>query len=124
MARRQQIQLTKAEYAKISAKSAKNGYGFSRAQLDTMAKRHYNGDDRTKAIIEAQLEDVNYHTEAAALSRDNYRKFEKEVDKNYGALKKRPQIYQDIENARKSSPQYQKRAAYRAQRKAQGLNGG
>lgn len=119
MARRN-YQLTQGDYAKISEKSRKNGYGFSRAQMITMAKRHFNGNDKTKAIIEEQLDDVNYHSEADFLRNDNYKGFEREVNKNYGTPKARPQVFADIERSNRRI----KAQAYRAQRKAMGKVGG
>ena len=93
-------ELSDSEYdRKVSGYNAKNGYGFSRADLTRLAEKHYKGDDRTKAILEERLTDANFHKFSEALSDDDYERYEADMNKTYGKPKKRSPFFESLDKA-------------------------
>lgn len=60
---RPQYRLSESEQTRlVSAYNSKRGWAYSDAEIERMAKDYINGNDRTRAIIYARLEDANFHT--------------------------------------------------------------
>ena len=63
--------------------NAKNGYGFTKTNLSTLAKNHKKaraaGDIRTMEKIECRLTDANFHPECSMLRRSEYKKLLEEL---------------------------------------------
>lgn len=81
----------------VSDYNSRHGYGFSSRDLTELAKKHYEGDDRTKAILEERLTDANYHSYQRILSEDDYEAFESEMNKDYGKPKKRAAFFESLD---------------------------
>lgn len=90
--------LSDDEYNKeISDYNSRHGYGFSSRELTDLAKQHYEGNDRTKAILEERLTDANYHSYQRALEQDDYEAYESEMNKDYGKPKKRVAFFESLD---------------------------
>lgn len=90
--------LSDAEYDReISDYNSRHGYGFSSRELTDLARQHYEGDDRTKAILEERLTDANYHKYQKALADDDYEQFEAHMNEDYGKPKKRAAFFESLD---------------------------
>ena len=66
--------------------SAAHDWGFSPRMMDALIDRHRNGNAAMKRAIEEQLDDINYHPEAHALSQGDYK----------AALKRNKQYHKEM----------------------------
>lgn len=82
---------------KVSDYNSRHGWGFTSKELTDLAKQHYEGDDRTKAILQERLTDANYHSFEKALDEDDYERFESHMNEEYGKPKKRAAFFEQLD---------------------------
>jgi len=66
------IELTDEYKDKCKEINAKNGYGLNDTQLKNLIKKHKNGSEYDKALIEYRLTDINFHHEVSLLYLGEY----------------------------------------------------
>jgi hypothetical protein len=57
----------------ISRNSTARDWGMSARMVDALIDRHRKGNAAMKRVVEDQLDDINYHREARALSEGKYK---------------------------------------------------